>query len=57
MLKIRGKEDVYNHIKLQKVPYTIVDVGWWYQIAYPNVPAGKLSYAKLTPDWPIPGDG
>ena len=38
------KEDVYNHIKKIKLPYTIVDVGWWYQISIPRLPSGKLDY-------------
>jgi len=38
------KEDVYNHIKKIKLPYTVIDVGWWYQISMPRLPSGKLDY-------------
>lgn len=38
------KEEVYNHIKKLYLPYTIVDVGWWYQIAFPALPSGKIDY-------------
>lgn len=27
------KEEVYNHTKRLGLPYTIIDVGWWYQIS------------------------
>lgn len=43
----RQKEEVYNHIKRIHLPYTIVDVGWWYQIAYPRLPSGKIDYAAM----------
>lgn len=36
------KEDVYNHIKHLSLPYTIIDVGWWYQIAIPRLPSGRI---------------
>lgn len=36
------KEQVYNHVKKIGLSYTIVDVGWWYQIAWPRVPSGTL---------------
>lgn len=43
------KEQVYAHIKSISLPYTIVDVGWWYQIAYPKLPSGKVDYAISLP--------
>lgn len=39
-----SKEEVYNHIKKIRLPYTIIDVGWWYQIAIPRLPSGKIDY-------------
>ncbi|KAH8702334.1 isoflavone reductase family protein [Talaromyces proteolyticus] len=39
------KEKVYNHIKQLKLTYTIIDVGWWYQIATPRLTSGKIDYA------------
>lgn len=36
------KEKVYNQIKKIGLSYTIVDVGWWYQLAWPRVSSGKL---------------
>lgn len=41
------KEIVYNHIKQLWLPYTIIDVGWWYQIAFPRVPSGKADYVSI----------
>jgi len=51
------KEQVYNHIKKIYLPYTIVDVGWWYQIAFPRLPSGKIDYAVMLPNIHIAGDG
>ena len=51
------KEQVYNHMKRLYLPYTIIDVGWWYQIAFPALPSGKIDYAVGVPDQYIPGDG
>jgi hypothetical protein len=38
---------VYNHIKQLWLPYTIVDIGWWYQIAFPRLPSGKADYVAM----------
>ena len=51
------KEIVYNHMKQLYLPYTIIDVGWWYQIAFPRLPSGKIDYAVAVPNANIPGDG
>lgn len=32
------KETVFNAVLVAKVPYTIVDVGFWYQASFPTVP-------------------
>ena len=38
-----------NHIKRIYLPYTVIDVGWFYQISLPQLPSGriktKVSYA------------
>ncbi|KIM94502.1 hypothetical protein OIDMADRAFT_60829 [Oidiodendron maius Zn] len=41
------KERVYNHIKQLRLPYTIIDVGWWYQVASLRVPSGKVDYVAV----------
>jgi hypothetical protein len=51
------KETVHDRIFLQKVPFTIVDVGYWHQISYPTLPSGKLEYAQAVPVVEIYGDG
>lgn len=48
---------VYNHVKQLKLPFTIIDVGWWYQIAYPRLGSGKADYAMNTANDEIVGDG
>jgi nucleoside-diphosphate-sugar epimerase len=48
---------VLNHIKKIYLPYTIIDIGWWYQLTLPRLPSGRIDYA-LTPGEPeITGDG
>jgi hypothetical protein len=56
-LSMVKKELVYNYIKQAGLPYTIIDVGWWYQIAFPRIPSGKIDYASLVPNNEIVGDG
>ncbi|KAF7188061.1 Phenylcoumaran benzylic ether reductase TP7 [Pseudocercospora fuligena] len=51
------KEIVYNHVKQLGLPYTILDVGWWYQLCVRKLPSGRTDYAVLNPDERIPGDG
>lgn len=38
---------MYNHIKRLWLPYTFIDVGWWYQLAFPRLPSGRIDYAVL----------
>ncbi|KAH7010472.1 hypothetical protein EDB80DRAFT_611341 [Ilyonectria destructans] len=45
-----SKEDILDHIKRLYLPYTVVDVGWWYQITLPRVPSGRFDYALLAPN-------
>ncbi|KAJ7213213.1 hypothetical protein B0H12DRAFT_1194879 [Mycena haematopus] len=42
-----NKEEVYQHIWKLYLPYTIIDVGYWYQISYPTLPSGRVNYASL----------
>ena len=52
------KQVIYNHIFQLRVPYTIIDVGWWYQISTPQVPSGKLAaYGMGMGKDEIAGDG
>lgn len=45
-----------NHVKKIYLPYTVIDVGWWYQIAMPKVPSGRADYALMS-EFGIVGDG
>lgn len=51
------KEEVYNLVKRLHLPYTIIDVGWWYQFSLPELPSGKIDYAIGVAPQGIPGDG
>jgi hypothetical protein len=39
------------------LPYTAIDVGWWYQISLPRLPSGRLDENLLLYSSYIPGDG
>jgi len=51
------KEQVYAHVKAIGLPFTIVDVGWWYQISFPKLPSGRIDYALSLPMEEIYGTG
>jgi hypothetical protein len=51
------EEQVYAHVKSIGLPFTIIDVGWWYQIAIPKLPSGKADYALTLPAEEIFGTG
>ncbi|KAH6972120.1 hypothetical protein BKA56DRAFT_593741 [Ilyonectria sp. MPI-CAGE-AT-0026] len=44
------KEDILGHINRLYLPYTVINVGWWYQITLPRVPSGRFDYALLAPN-------
>lgn len=51
------KEKVLNHIKKIYLPYTLIDVGWWYEISSPRVPSGRVDYGLMAPMAYMFGDG
>ncbi|KAH6855724.1 hypothetical protein B0I37DRAFT_350875 [Chaetomium sp. MPI-CAGE-AT-0009] len=51
------KEEVLNHIKKIYLPYTVIDVGWWYQLTLPRLPSGRIDYALMPGEPEITGDG
>lgn len=51
------KEEVLDHIKKIYLPYTVIDVGWWYQSTLPRLPSGKIDYALTFPMANVYGDG
>ncbi|TLD16234.1 uncharacterized protein PgNI_02627 [Pyricularia grisea] len=55
-----AKEKYFNYMKLKRVPYTVIDVAWWYQVLPYKVPSGRGDH--MIPFGPgdanrIPGDG
>ncbi|KAK2774807.1 isoflavone reductase family protein [Colletotrichum kahawae] len=36
------KEDFFDRIKSLSLPYTIIDVGWWYQLTLPALSSGRF---------------
>ncbi|CAH0024800.1 unnamed protein product, partial [Clonostachys rhizophaga] len=57
MLLRNLKEDLLDHIKSLYLPYTVIDVGWWYQLSLPPLPSGRLADALTMPVQTISGDG
>lgn len=57
MLLRDQKEEVYQYIKDIGLPFTVVDVGFWYQISFPPLPSGRVDYAILMPSSDTHGDG
>lgn len=54
------KEKIYAELAASGLPYTIIDVGWWYNGFIPKVPSGKTGHAIALPDFIqnlVPGDG
>ncbi|KAJ5588200.1 isoflavone reductase [Penicillium hordei] len=51
------KEEVLNHIKKIYLPYTVIDVGWWYQITPPRLPSGRIDQLVILPMEGLYGDG
>ncbi|CAF3538328.1 unnamed protein product [Fusarium graminearum] len=37
-----NKENILDHIQRLHLPYTVIDVGWWYQISLPRLPSGRI---------------
>ncbi|KAK1988411.1 isoflavone reductase [Colletotrichum cereale] len=59
MMRFRDqKDDVLNHVQTLYLPYTVIDVGWWYQVSLPRLPSGKFDAIapSFIEDW-IAGDG
>lgn len=48
---------MYNHIKQLWLPYTIVDIGWWYQIAFPRRSSGNVNRVAMGVADEIIGEG
>lgn len=46
-----------NHIKNIFLPYTVIDVGWWYQVNLPRLPSGRIDYVAMETTDGIAGDG
>jgi uncharacterized protein YbjT (DUF2867 family) len=58
VMQIRAmKEELLDKCKAIYQPYTVIDVGWWYQFSMPHVPSGKLNSAITFPENTIAGDG
>lgn len=53
------KEENLNYIQKIRLPYTYIDMGWWFQITLPRLPSGRIDYVlpSTQPDQPIDLDG
>ncbi|KAG9251776.1 isoflavone reductase [Emericellopsis atlantica] len=58
LTSIDVKEDVLDHVKKIWLPFTAIDVGWWFQISTPRLPSGRFDYALSAPmDGIVDGGG
>ncbi|KAH8881340.1 NAD(P)-binding protein [Thozetella sp. PMI_491] len=51
------KERIIDHIKTLYLPYTVIEVGWWFQLHIPSVPSGRTEKAIMIPGNTIAGSG
>lgn len=52
-----AKEEFLDRCKRLYLPYTVIDVGWWYQASLPRLPSGKLDSSISFPETTIGADG
>ncbi|KAM0228308.1 hypothetical protein ACHAPO_010852 [Fusarium lateritium] len=52
-----NKEAILDHIQRLHLPYTVIDVGWWYQISLPRLPSGRIDRNLFLYNTAIGGDG
>ncbi|KAK0380166.1 hypothetical protein CLIM01_02468 [Colletotrichum limetticola] len=54
------KELVYAELRAIDLPFTIIDVGWWYHGFIPQLASGRTDYTVVLPEFLrnlVPGDG
>lgn len=52
------KEEIQDRIHRHRLPYTLIDCGYWHILSFPPVPSGKFAYAQLLPGKSVMyGDG
>ncbi|CAG8060181.1 unnamed protein product [Penicillium nalgiovense] len=52
-----NKEFILDHIQRLHLPYTVIDVGWWYQISLPRLPSGRIDRNLFLYNSAIGGSG
>ncbi|KAJ0331470.1 hypothetical protein COL922a_011887 [Colletotrichum nupharicola] len=61
MLSSSKKTDVLNEIKRLHLPWTVINVGWWYAGLLPRLASGRTDYIRPAALFPeqnfVPGDG
>ncbi|KAI8159786.1 hypothetical protein K4K49_002472 [Colletotrichum sp. SAR 10_70] len=61
MLSSAKKTDVLNEIKRLHLPWTVINVGWWYAGFLPRLASGRTDYIRPAALFPeqnfVPGDG
>ncbi|TPX14208.1 uncharacterized protein E0L32_000602 [Thyridium curvatum] len=51
------KEDLLDHVKRLCLPYTALDIGWWYQLILPHLPSGRIDGSLAVRSEAMVGDG
>ncbi|KAM0295306.1 hypothetical protein ACHAPM_010832 [Fusarium culmorum] len=52
-----NKDTILDHIQRLHLPYTVIDVGWWYQISLPRLPSGRIDRNLFLYNSAIGGSG
>lgn len=46
-----------DHLQRLHLPYTVIDVGWWYQISLPRLPSGRIDRNLFPYNTAVGGNG
>ncbi|KAM0202652.1 hypothetical protein ACHAPA_009392 [Fusarium lateritium] len=52
-----NKETIMDHIQRLHLPFTVIDVGWWYQISLPRLSSGRIDRNLFLYNTAIGGNG
>ncbi|KAM0369848.1 hypothetical protein ACHAPY_010872 [Fusarium culmorum] len=52
-----NKDTILDHIQRLHLPYTVIDVGWWYRISLPRLPSGRIDRNLFLYNSAIGGSG
>ncbi|KAF1978941.1 NAD(P)-binding protein [Bimuria novae-zelandiae CBS 107.79] len=57
LMPVEMKGKMLDHVRSLYLPYTVIDIGWWYQLFLPSLPSGTIKVQRETSIARIIGDG